>query len=78
MLDALLLSKEVAVIKVEAHTKEQTHEAKRYFADQYAKQGTFTQVELVRQIKDNLVTPDYFYETLSKLQVKPQTLEKRY
>lgn len=68
----------MTVIKAHAHTKEQTHEAKENaLADQYAKQSALTQVHLAQQIKDDLVTPDYFYETLSKLQLKHQTLKKK-
>lgn len=68
----------MTVIKAHAHTKEPTHEAKENaLANQYAKQSALTQVHLARQIKDDLITPDYFYETLSKLQLKHQTLKKK-
>lgn len=68
LLGTVLLSKKVTIIKVH-HTKEQTHEVKENaLADQYDKQSAShpSSVDSTNQRLD-LDTPDYFYETLSKL-----------
>lgn len=45
MSDALLLPKNLDVINLEVHTREQTHEAKgNILADHYAKEVVLTQV----------------------------------
>lgn len=78
LLDIVLLSKKVTIIKVHAHTKEQTHEVtENALADQYDKQSAShpSSIDSTNQRLD-LDTPDYFYETLSKLQLKYQTLKK--
>ena len=69
LLDTMLLSKKVTIIKVHDHTKEQTYEMKeKVLADQYDKQSAShpSSVDSTNQRLD-LDTPDYFYETLSKL-----------
>ena len=78
LLDIMLLSKKVTIIKVHAHTKEQTHEVKENaLADQYDKQSAShpSSIDSTNQ-RLHLDNPDYFYETLSKLQLKHQTLKK--
>lgn len=79
LLDIVLLSKKVTVIKVHAHTKEETHEVTEHaLADQYDKQSAShpSLTDSTNQRLD-LITQDYFYETLSKLQLKYQTLKNK-
>lgn len=57
MSDALLLPKNLDVINLEVHTREQTHETKgNILADHYAKEVVLTQVWLVQQVKDTLTS----------------------